>query len=184
MVGLIHKMLLDMLIDDYGVATLETILKRAEITPSQDFRIDTSYSDSQFREILKITLEETGLDVDAFEKRFAAHFLQDALKRWPMWFQMSNTAKSFLERQPKIHNGFASSMSNDQDRDKINDKFRVDSDDHSITVHYVSPNQLCGLYKALALEILNYYHDQAIIEESTCQKRGDHECCIRVVWDQ
>lgn len=182
MVGLIHRMLLELLDELIGADAVGVILQRAKIAKDTEFRIDTNYSDEQFRTLLTCVIEETGLGRDALEKRFATHFLQDAKARWPMWFKMSSTAREFLLRQPKIHNGFASSMSSEADRTLINDKFHVDENAAAITVHYKSPNQLCGLYKALAQEVLDDYGEQAEITESLCLKNGDSECCIKVEW--
>lgn len=182
MVGLIHRMLIELLDELIGADAVSRILQQAKIPVDTEFRIDTNYSDEQFRTLLSCVMEETGLDQDTLEKRFATHFLKDAKARWPMWFKMSNSARDFLMRQPKIHNGFASSMSSEADRTLINDKFHVDEEADKIVVHYKSPNQLCGLYKFLAQEVLDDYGEQATISESLCLKNGDDECCISVEW--
>ncbi len=183
MVGLIHRLLLDMLRRDYGAHTVTKLLSMAGLTPNEEFRLDTNYSDSEFQRLLELTLNETQLSQEQLESQFAVYFLADALKRWPVFFQMSTSAKSFLERQPRIHNGFASSMTLQADRDKINDKFRLESTEDSLTVHYKSPHQLCGLYIALAKEVLKYYKEEAQITEQQCLKHGDPECCISLRWE-
>ncbi|MGH1371058.1 MAG: heme NO-binding domain-containing protein [Cellvibrionaceae bacterium] len=184
MVGLIHRLMLDMLRQNYGTEAVSTLMTQAGLADDQVFRLDTNYSDSEFQNLLKIVLEQTPLSQEQLESQFAVHFLKDALKRWPAFFEMSDSAKSLLEKQPRIHNGFASSMTQQADRDKINDKFHLDSSDHALTVHYKSPHQLCGLYIALAGEVLNHYREQARIEELSCLKHGDDECCIKLTWPQ
>lgn len=183
MVGLIHRLILDMLRKNYGQEKVAQLLAQAKLPENQEFRLDTNYSDSEFQNLLGIIIQETPLSQPELESQFAVHFLEDAIKRWPAFFEMSKSAKSLLERQPKIHNGFASSMNHQVDRDKINDKFHLDSTDNTVVVHYKSPHQLCGLYIALAGEVLKHYQEQAIIEELTCLKNGDKECCIKLTWE-
>ena len=182
MVGLIHRMLLELLDELLDAAAVARIRARANIPADTMFRMAQSYSDEEFRNLLTCIMEETGLDRDTLEIRFASHFLKDAKARWPRWFDMSTSARELLLRQPKIHNGFASSMCSEADRTRINDKFLVDEDEQGITVHYKSPNQLCVLYKALAKEVIDDYGEQATITESLCLKKGDAKCCIRVEW--
>lgn len=187
MVGLIHRLILDMLQRQYGEQMVNDILSETKAAVGHNigrhFRLDTNYSDQEFQTLLGIALKKTDLSQSDFEHVFAQHFLADALQRWPVWFQMSDSAKSFLERQPRIHNGFASSMKTQQDRDRINDKFHLDSTDDSLTVHYHSPNQLCGLYVELAKAVIKHYGDEAEVEERLCLKNGDHECCIVINWN-
>jgi len=184
MVGLIHRLMLEMLSQRYGQEKVSQLLTQAGMSQNRVFRLDTNYSDPEFQCLLATILRETELNQAELETQFAAHFLNDALKRWPVFFSMSDSAKSLLERQPRIHNGFASSMSKQSDQDQINDKFHLDSTENTLTVHYNSAHQLCGLYIALAKEVLNYYNDSADIEELSCLKNGDSECCIKLTWPQ
>ena len=95
---------------------------------------------------------------------------------------MSKSAREFLQRQPKIHNGFATGVRDQKAGQAINDKFEIEHIEDGITVHYRSPNQLCGLYMALARCLMKHYGDEAAIEETKCLKQGDSECEIRIRW--
>jgi len=95
---------------------------------------------------------------------------------------MSKTAREFLQRQPKIRNGFATGVRDQKASQAINDKFEIKHHEDGIDVHYRSPNQLCGLYKALARRLMKHYGDEAAIEETKCLKKGDSECEIRIRW--
>lgn len=183
MVGLIQRLLLELVQQELGDDGLKRVLAQAGIPSDREFRIDTSYSDEEFQRLLQATMSQTGLDQDQLEKRYASYFLADAQRRWPMWFKMSGSAREFLLRQPKIHNGFASSMKNEEDRSRINDKFHFEEHPHHLVVHYRSPNHLCGLFKYLVMEVLELYGETACIDESLCMKQGDDECCISVSWE-
>lgn len=183
MVGLIHRLLLEMLHPMVGAEGITRILQQAGIPADTEFRLDTNYPEAEFDGLLQAILDETGLPQPQLEQIYARFFLADAKKRWPTWFSMSANGREFLLRQPKIHNGFASAMLNEADRSRINDKFMFEEGDSAITVHYRSPHRLCGLFKCLAQEVLDHYQEQARISESLCLKQGDRECCIHIAWE-
>lgn len=94
------------------------------------------------------------------------------MTRWPVWFKMSKSAQEFIMRQPAIHNSLVSSVQNKVQRRAVNDKFQIENKDNKVIVSYASPNHLCGLYKELALWLMDHYGDHASIQKESCQKRG------------
>jgi hypothetical protein len=58
---------------------------------------------------------------------------------------MSRTSREFLERQPTIHNCFATGVRDSEARRAVTDKFRIEKLDQEIVTHYRSPNQLCSM---------------------------------------
>ena len=115
---------------------------------------------------------------------YARYFCEDAVKRWPTWFRMSGTSRQFLERQPTIHNCFATGVRDPEARKAVTDKFRVEKLEKEIVTHYRSPNHLCDLYEALARWIIRYYGERATIWQTQCTRRGDPECEIHVRWEE
>lgn len=182
MVGLIQKMLLDLVEAAAGPQAVKDVKRAADVDESRVFRLDEVYEDAEWRRLLAATHQVLKLSPEEAEAAFADHFFKDALNRWPMWFKMAKTGREFLERQPEIHNNFARSMELPEHRENIGSKFRVDKQDAELVTHYRSPNQLCGLYKALAERILDHYGDVATIEETCCIKNGDEECEIHIRW--
>lgn len=182
MVGLIHKMLLDLVEAAAGADAVPEVKRKAGIDESKVFKLDEVYEDAEWQRLLAATCKTLNLSPEDAEAAFADHFFEDALGRWPMWFKMAKTGREFLERQPDIHNNFARSMELPEHRENIGAKFRVDKEDHELVTHYRSPNQLCGLYTALARRILDHYGDEASIEETSCIKNGDDECEIHIRW--
>ena len=183
MVGLIQRILLEMIEHQAGQAGLTRVITRVGIPADREFRLDTNYCDVEFQQLYQATMEELGVDQEGLEILYARHFLNDAQKRWPMWFSMSKNAREFLLRQPKIHNGIASAMSNEEDRSRMKDKFHFEEHPQHIVIHYRSEHKLCGLFKNLVNEVLKLYQERASITESCCLKHGDAECCISVSWD-
>ncbi len=183
LVGLVPHLLEVLILTSAGADALVEVRRRAGIPPERHFAINGYYADDEWRHMLESTRKVLGLTSEEAEETYAEFFFRDALKRWPRWFKMSTNAREFLQRQPAIHNTFALSQADSNTRRTILDKFRVESDDSELTVHYRSPNHHCGLYKSLARRIIGYYGDTASIEEPHCLKRGDDKCEIHIRWE-
>ena len=182
MIGLIHKILFDLVNSTAGPQALVEIKLAAGVDPKKDFRIDTSYSNDEWRRLFKATREILGLGLDEVYDAYAKRFLIDAIERFPTWFEMSANSKEFLQRQPTIHNCFGKGCNDPSERSVIEDKFRIETIENGIITHYKSPNKHCELYKRLAAEVINYYGDQASVEEKKCMLKGEDECEIQIVW--
>ena len=182
MVGLIHKLLFDLIETSAGADSLAEVKRRAEVPGDKVFRMDEVYDDEEWRRIFAATCDVLNITREQAEEVFADFFCEDSLKRWPKWFKMSKNAREFLARQPAIHNGFATGVSDAESRRAITDKFEVNQHDHKLVVRYSSPNKLCGLYMALARRIIDHYGDQAEVSEQRCSKNGDSECEIIIQW--
>ena len=182
MVGLVQKLLFDMIESSAGADAACEVRRRAEVPQDKEFHINEVYDDAEWRRIFAATLDVLNLTQEQAEEAYADFFLKDGQTRWPMWFKMAKNAREFLLRQPKIHNGFATSQQDPALRSAIDDKFEVEECDGELVVHYRSPNQLCGLYMALARWIINHYGDNAVVEEACCAKNGASECAIHIRW--
>jgi len=182
MVGLIHNILFDMVDQLAGSQKTQDIRAAAGIAPDAEFRIDENYDDAEFRRVVAAACEQLNLTQEQVEAAYAKAFYEDSKKRWPTWFAISKNAREFLKRQPTIHNGFATGVSDPDARPIIRDKFRQEERDDRLIVHYRSPNKLCGVFVNLAQQILAHYDETATIEHPNCIKRGDDACEIHVIW--
>lgn len=183
MMGLIHRLLFAMVEESTGTAGVREVKKLAAIPEDRDFRIDETYEDEEWRRLLDAACEVLSVNQAEAEVAFADCFYRDSLERWPTWFEISSSAREFLERQPAIHNGFATGVTDPKMRRQIIDKFRLEKRADKLIVRYRSPNRLCGLYIALGRKIIEHYGDKAVIDEHRCQRQGDTECEIHIVWE-
>jgi hypothetical protein len=182
MLGLIPKVLMEMVTELYGAEAAVEIRRRAGCTDDLDFRINEIYDDELWRSLVGATSEVLNWSLERLEEEYARYFLIDAQQRWPAWFKMSKSAREFLERHPAVHNNFADAVRDPDSRELIRDKFRIEKQDDKIITHYRSPNRHCHLYVSLAREVLKLYREQASIEHVKCVKRGDPECEIWISW--
>ena len=182
MVGLIHHLFLDWVEARGGVAAVSEVKRRAGVPEQEMFRLSEVYDDEEFLRLLAAGGEVLGLSQSQFEDEFAAACFEDLLGRWPTFFRISRNARELLERQPAIHNSFASGALSPEERRGINDKFRLERLEKETVAHYKSVNRLCGFYKAIARRVIDYYENQATIEEIQCLRKGDPECEIHIRW--
>ena len=182
MIGLIPRVLLDLITAAGGPTAAAEVRRRAGVSPEKRLAMSDIYDDAQWRRLFAATCEVLNVSQSQAEDLFAEHFLADALKRWPVWFQMSASARQLLERQPSIHNSLAAGLHDPRVRKSTADKFRIEKRDRELIAHYRSPNELCGLYKALARRVLTHYGERATVEETQCMKEGAGECVIHIRW--
>ncbi len=186
MVGIIQKVLMNLLMRVGGEDTVAAVLKKAGVPEDHNFRIDTVYSDDEWNRLLVATMEVLKVDDATALKLYAEEFFNYAKSVFPVWFKMSKNSYQFLMRQPQVHSSFAASVSNKEDRKSIEDKFLIETYDleNRMVTHYRSQNKLCKLYKFLAQQTIDHYQDEATITETKCQHNNDHECEIHITWQK
>lgn len=181
MIGLIQKVLMDLVRDQGGEQAVQAVCARAGVDPATGFRIDTDYADIECLALMEATGDYFGLDETTLYQRYADHFIVASRRLFPMFYQMSGSAREFLQRQPRVHATLASSLRNEESRERVRDKFAVDEDGDALMVTYSSPNRLCGLYEALFQRLLAEYGETGTFEIKACQKQGADACrfCLR-----
>ena len=107
MLGLIPKVLIDLVTSVYGAEAAVEIRRRAGCDLDLEFRLNEVYDDELWRNLLLASTEVLHCSSETLEEEYARYFLRDAQERWPAWFKMSKTAREFLERHPAVHNNFA-----------------------------------------------------------------------------
>lgn len=147
------------------------------------FRMNEVYDDAQWRRLFEAASGVLQKTPEEAETVFARFFYEKALEQWPKWFQMSQNAREFLERQPLIHNGFSRGLQDPAARKNVTEKFRLESVDRGLVMHYKSSNRLCGLYKELVNQIVSHYDEDVAITETRCMKNGAPECEIEIKWN-
>jgi hypothetical protein len=180
--GLIPKVLMDLVTREHGADVALEIKRRSGCDTDLEFRINDVYDDEVWQKMVAAGCEVLGCSPETLEEEYARYFLRDALNRWPAWFRMSGSAREFLERHPAVHNNFAEAVRDPVSRDLIKDKFRIEKLGNKLITHYRSPNRHCHLYVSLADEVLRLYGEEATIEQVKCVKRDDPECEIWITW--
>src|SRR5215813_12973004 len=178
MIGLIQKILLDLVEEKAGAEAVREVKRSADVPPDRIFRLGEVYSDPECQKLFSAACRVLSANEEQLMEIYADAFGRDALVRFSKWFEMSANSREFLERQITIHNVFASGVRDPGSRKAVVDKFRIERFDDKIVTHYRSPNKLCSLYKALARWMFTHYSDDAVIEETKCMHKGDEECEI------
>jgi hypothetical protein len=182
MLGLIFRVADDLVTELGGDEAAVDARGRAGFPAGAPFRLDEHHEESRWRTYLGAVCETLGVSADQAEEAFSAHFVADAMRRWPMWFRMSGDSREFLARIPSIHNSLAAGLRSPAEREAVGRKFHVAWEGDELVTTYRSGNQLCGVYRRLAEAVIDHYGDRAVIEEPSCLKRGDPACVFRIRW--
>ncbi|PAV25299.1 hypothetical protein CF392_11740 [Tamilnaduibacter salinus] len=176
MIGLIQRVLVQVIEDQGGEAARDAICEQAGLRERPDFRIDQDYDDNECLALIQATADHFQLSEDDLFRLYADYFIRITRQQFPMFYEMSGSAREFLERQPRIHSTLAASLRDESSRARVRDKFDAWHDGESIHVLYRSPNRLCGLYEALFYRLLEEFGERGHLSVKACQKRGDEAC--------
>lgn len=182
MIGLIPKILIDLVREtagDDGVAQLQRL---ARDEGDANFRLDTVYPAARVMQLLGATMKMLDLPRAEVIAIYARAFTRDVHARFPAWFEMAQNSREILELQPTIHNCFATGLRSKDERRAVSDKFRIERRGEDLVTFYASPNQLCDLYLALSQEMALIYGDELVQTQTLCMHRGDETCEIHTHW--
>lgn len=182
MIGLIPKVLINLVRESAGDAGVDELQRRAQDSGDANFRLDTVYSDAQVTRLFGAAQEMLSLPREEVIALYARAFAHDIHARFPAWFEMAGNSRDILELQPTIHNCFATGLAGKEERHAVNDKFHVERRGEDLVTFYSSPNQLCDLYTALSQEMAQLYGDELVQTQVRCTHRGDELCEIHSHW--
>jgi predicted hydrocarbon binding protein len=171
------KLLLNEIERRHGHEAVVETLAEAGLPTDRVYRLNEPYADSEAQRLTAAASQRLSVE------DIAETFFRETLVRFPTWFEMCKTSRELLELQPEIHNTFAVGLQRPEERDAVRDKFRLEKLENELVVHYRSPNRMCDMYKAIARRVFEHYHDDATINETSCMKRGDSECELRIRWN-
>src|SRR5262249_13011973 len=132
MIGLIQKLLLDLVEEKAGLQAVADVKRSAGVPADRIFRLGEVYSDTEWQNLLSATCRVLDANEDQVMELYADVFGRDALTRFSKWFEMSADSREFLERQITIHNVFASGVRDPDSRKAVVDKFRIETFDDKI----------------------------------------------------
>src|SRR5277367_4562960 len=85
MIGLIQKVLLDLVEERGGPAAVSEVRVRAGVAPGQVFRLGESYPDDEWRRLLGAACDLLGLTEEDLLEIYADAFCRDAVTRFSKW---------------------------------------------------------------------------------------------------
>ncbi|MEC7546968.1 MAG: heme NO-binding domain-containing protein [Pseudomonadota bacterium] len=180
MIGIIQKVLIDLLHDTGGEELVANVLSEAGVPADVTYRIDQNYSDDEFNRLLSASAVITGLSVGELSALYAKAFLNRAKVLFPRFFEMSSSSEEFLMRQATIHAVMASGLKTQDERKAVTDKFSAERIRPGfVRVTYRSANKLKDLYIALAHEVAAIYDEKIQVQ---CDETGENEYCFELKW--
>lgn len=182
MLGYPPKVLLRAVESKVGPDGVARVREIAGFPEEMSFRMSRNYGPEAIDALAGAAGTVLGLDADEVVDFWVDAFFADLVRRWPVWFESCTSARELLELQPEIHNSFAKACSDPDASREVTEKFQLERLDRATVVRYRSPHRLCRVYTGMAQKVLAHYGDAALIEERSCQRRGDDHCEIHIQW--
>jgi heme-NO-binding protein len=96
MMGLIPKILVNLVTEKLGQKAVAGILKAADIDQNREYKLVKIYEDDEWQRLFVATCEKLKLSPADAETAYAEYFMEDALRRWAMWFKMAKSSQEFI----------------------------------------------------------------------------------------
>ena len=182
MIGVIQRVLVDLVRERAGEGAATELLAAAGLPADFRFRIDHDYDDQQCLALFGVAGDRLQLAPAELFAAYAELFVRQSRVMFPAFYALAENSRDFLRRQPRIHNSFAAGLKDETARRTVNDKFSVTEEGDDLITTYRSANGLCALYHALALQVVAGYGDSVVITDELCTSRGDDHCRMRLHW--
>ena len=98
MVGLIHKILFDLIEETAGREKVLEVKRKAGVEEDKAFRMDEVYDDDEWQRLFSATCAVLGVTQDQAEETYADFFCKDSMKRWPRSKSASSMCSHWTKR--------------------------------------------------------------------------------------
>jgi hypothetical protein len=176
MIGIINRLLVDFVETRGGKQAVADVLVAADLPANHTFRSHTHYENKDWETVYAAAVAASGETRDDFEWAFGTFAGERLYTYYPHLVKECKSARELIAYQPKIHNTLAELIGTPEQRQAVNYKFRLETHDDDLVMHYHSPNRMCTFYRSLATWAAAHFNETVAITEAKCMKRGDAEC--------
>ena len=142
------------------------------------YLLSEAYPDEEFLGFVARAVEVTHSDPEALVHDFGVFTAQTTFARlYPAFFAIAPSARDFLLTvETRIHELVRATIPNARPPQlQVSERGT-----NGVSISYTSARQLCVLLRGLVEGTARHYDETAVIEESTCMKRGDAACTFDV----
>jgi hypothetical protein len=182
MIGLINHLLFEYVDQKWGHDVSDQIKAKVSLPVDTQFHMNKFYQEDEWQRIFQSAVELTGVEAETFEWDFGQFCGQALPGQFQGFMKGITSTRDMLVRQPKIHNTISMSLSDTEDRNKVNSKFSLEQHPDRTIMHYASPNGMCTFYRSLASWMGDYFSENIEVTECKCTKHGDEACEIHVIY--
>jgi len=160
-----------------GKDAVEEVFKVSGVNPANIME-QMIYPEETFVVLFKKASEITGTEPHELQIEWGRFMLRLMHEKFPAFFDGSGSAIELLEKVPEIHFKVFPTIVGRQSQ-KIHIK---ESGKGYIIFNYESPNGLCTFMKVMIDEAVKRYNEQASIVETSCVRKNDPSCEIKVMF--
>ncbi|MDX6285824.1 MAG: hypothetical protein QOG53_1309 [Frankiales bacterium] len=174
MKGVIFNLLEQVVGDEFGEETWDTLLSQANLSGA--YTSVGSYPHEELVALVVLASEATGRPVDDLVRWFGRQALPLLYNRYPAFFDTHQNTRSFLLTlndviHPEVRKLFPGAYA---------PTFEVDSNDpHAVSLSYESHRGLCLFAEGLIEGAADHFGETTLVDQPECVKRGDARCLLR-----
>jgi hypothetical protein len=171
--GVIFTSFRDYLTSEHGAAVAERVF-----ADEPTYLLSESYDDARLEGLIERASAATELDGDEIVHSFGVFTALATFTRlYPAFFAIAPSARDFLLTvETRIHELVRATIPNAAPPQLA----VAERGDDGVSITYTSPRRLCLLLRGLVEGTASHYGERAVIEESTCMRRGDRACTFEV----
>ncbi len=176
MKGIIFNLLEQVVTDEFGEATWDTLLDDAGVKGA--YTAVGSYPHEELFALVGAASKATGRPPDDLVRWFGRSALPLLYQRYPQFFDGHDNTRAFVLTlndviHPEVRKLFPGAYA---------PTFDVDDSGPVVVLGYESHRGLCAFAEGLLEGAADHYGEQATIEQSACAKRGDPRCVLDVTF--
>jgi hypothetical protein len=171
--GVIFASFRDYLTAEHGNETTARVFDGEPV-----YLLSDAYPDTQLAQLIRRACDESGLHTDELLHAFGVFTAQRTFTRlYPAFFAVAANTRSFLLTvEARIHELVRATIPNASPPELHVSELG----EEGVAISYTSPRRLCVLLRGLAEGTARHYGEAAVIDETTCMRRGDPSCTFEI----
>lgn len=172
MKGIVFNLLEQVVVDEYGDETWDTLLDAAGVEGA--YTAVGNYPTEELGRLVKAAAEALGQPADDIVRWFGREALPLLAQRYPTFFEGHPSTRAFLLTlnnviHPEVRKLFPGSYAPEFE-------FDTSRGDDVLRLGYISHRNLCSFGEGLIEGAASHFGERVEIEQAECTKRGDAKC--------
>jgi predicted hydrocarbon binding protein len=177
MKGAIFIALNELIEDQFGITTWETLLDKVQPASKGVYTSTEDYPDAEMTAFVLAISEHTGMSTAEVTRTFGLSLFQELNRKFPVFSELNPNLFAFLKSvEEVIHKEVRKLYDNTSlpsiESEQVSEK--------TLRLHYRSERKLCFLAEGLIQGAAQYFDEPISLHHSACMHHGAEACILEV----
>ncbi len=177
MKGIVFTTLADMVEEQFGLATWESILDKVNPACGGSYTAGATYPDIDLLALVNELAAVSNISVPELVEAFGIYMFPVLASKYPVFIQPGMTLKEFLRSINDVIHVEVKKLHADAGLPLINYE---DPTDNQLVILYRSPRKLCHLAVGLTKGAASHFQKQVAIQHPICMHLGADHCRLEI----